>query len=295
MFLRVALTVALVCVGTFAQAQDKVLFTAFDGDDWALYTVVPGETPVQRFMGETRGADARNGLLAFADPGGDIYVQDITLTTIASDPIADLPGPCAQPSLAPDTKTLVVACFRFANRQDDGAFYRVDLTDRSVALLYDGPGLQKSPIFSPDGSQIAFVSGFRLSAERVIEHVWVMQADGSEARPVADSSDINIDPSWLDETTLVFSSDMETREQKLWRADLTSGATVPLTSGPSDMEVAAHPDGRLAYLGRTEDRFALMMSVMQDGRAPEVIAVTADDGFQAAHDPIWTREFTEND
>lgn len=289
-----ALTLAL-CLASPTTAGESVLFTAFDGAEWGLYTVAPGAAPERRFTGETRGAVIEGGLLAFADPAGEIYVQDATLSSRQSDPVDGLPGPCAQPTLSPSADRVVVACFRFANRQDDGAFWLVSLPDRTATPLFDGPGLQKSPVFSPDGRMIAFVSGFRLSAERVIEHVWVMQADGTGARPVADASDINIDPTWLDPQTLVISSDMDRQNQKLWRVDLATGAARPLTEGPTDMEAAALPDGRLAYLTEREGRFELVLSEPGRTATPLPLAVTGDDGLEAAHDPVWIREIANHD
>lgn len=291
---RLAALALALCLSTPA-AADGVLFTAFDGNDWGLYTVVPGDAAKRRFTGETRGAVIEGGLLAFADPAGHIYVQDAALTERRSEPIDGLPGPCAQPTLAPAANRLVVACFRFANRQDDGAFWQVSLPDRTATPLFDGPGLQKSPVFSPDGQMIAFVSGFRLSAERVIEHVWVMQADGSGARPVADASDVNIDPTWVDAQTLVISSDRDRQGQKLWRIDLATGDARPLTEGPTDMEAAALPDGRLAFLAERAGRFALVLAEPGRTATPQPLAVTGDDGLEAAHDPVWIRETAKDD
>ncbi|WP_299968748.1 hypothetical protein [uncultured Roseobacter sp.] len=276
-----------------AQAEDAVMFSAFDGSNWALYSVVPGETPVLQLAGETRGADVRAGRIIFADPAGRVHLQQIGAG--AATVVPGLPLPCAQPTLSPDGASAVVACFRFANRQDDGAFFHIDLEDLSVSPLYDGPGLQKSPIYSPDGSQIAFVSGFRLSAERVIEHIWVMAADGSGARPIADGSDENIDPTWINDSTLVYSSDAESQAVRLWQHDLQEDTARPITNGPADMEGAAHPDGKVAYIGQTVDGFSLFLTDPANPTLPKRIAVTETDGLIAAHDPVWTKELVADE
>jgi Tol biopolymer transport system component len=52
--------------------------------------------------------------------------------------------------------------------------------------LTSGSGVDQDPIWSPDGSMIAFKSNRAGAAEPPGDHVWVMQADGSGRRQLDD-------------------------------------------------------------------------------------------------------------
>lgn len=272
-----------------AAADQGLLFAGVRDGTWGLWHRNGIGELTEIHAGETRGPVARAGWLAYADPAGAIHLgpTDGTEPSI----VTDLPQPCGQPTLAPDGATLVVACFRFANRQDDGALYTVSLPDRSVTLLFDGAGLQKSPAFSPDGQRLAFVSGFRLNAERVIEHIWIIDADGQNARPIADISDVNIDVDWSGTNTVIFASDQGGDGIRLWQTDVESGQTQALTNGPADMETSVSGTGQVAFVGVDGDAFRLMTQPIGSPDQRKAIVVTADDGFSAAHDPFWTDEY----
>lgn len=283
------IALALLVGGAPASAEQGILFSGYRAEGWGLW-FKPETAPARLIReGEVRGAVARAGWLAFSDPAGTIFVG----STAEGEPsaVVDLPEPCGQPSLAPDGSALVVACFRFADRQDDGALYLVGLPDRVVTPLFDGPGLQKSPVFSPDGRHIAFVSGFRLNAERVIEHLWLINSDGTDARALADESDVNIDVDWLDAETVVFASDRGGDGVRIWQAAIGDEPMTALTAGPSDMETAAAADGRIAFVGLSGDAFRLMVRDPASAGMSQIVAVTDADGFTAAHDPSWTEEY----
>ena len=58
------------------------------------------------------------------------------------------------------------------------------------------------PAWSPDGTKLAF-----LMWRKKQQNIWVINADGSNLRPVTYDSHENRDPAWLNNDTLVFSTD----------------------------------------------------------------------------------------
>lgn len=268
-------------------ADPSVIFAGHDASGWGLWQVTPGEQATKLRSGELRGAVTAAGVLAWADPAGKIWTAPMDDATAPAQMIQGLPHPCGQPSLSTDGRWLAVACFRFSMRQDDGGLWRIDLTTGTPEAIYDEPGLQKSPVFSPDGRRIAFVTGFRLSADRVIEHVWIADADGSNAKSVAEKSDVNIDPSWDGNDALILRSD-QGGQPGLWRADLSSGAMIPLQVNVRDAaEIAVSGQGEVAFTGYRDGRVGLWLTTTTGG-APQALAVTQNDGLDAAHDPYWT-------
>ena len=106
------------------------------------------------------------------------------------------------------------------------------------------------PRISPDGSLIAFtVSTPSLSDNRNVSRIWVVPANGGEARGLTSGSGSDRAPRWApDGKTLAFISTREGGSQ-VWRVspsggDLTRLTTVP--GGVNDFDWA--PDGKALYL-----------------------------------------------
>jgi Tol biopolymer transport system component len=81
------------------------------------------------------------------------------------------PGPVGGAAISPDGSRVIFAA-------DDGGLYVVDAEGGQPVRIADEG---ESPTFSPDGTQIAYLSE---SGQAGIEHVWVANADGTDAHEI---------------------------------------------------------------------------------------------------------------
>ena len=106
-----------------------------------------------------------------------------------------------EPSCSPDGQTVVYASDESGSYQ----LYRMPLNSTQPVQLTNTTGLNFAPVFSADGSQIAFVS---TRSEGGIPTIWVMNADGSNPQQVTTELGRDTSPSWgPDGRQLLFSSD----------------------------------------------------------------------------------------
>ncbi len=76
--------------------------------------------------------------------------------------------------------------------EGNSEIYRIDPSDGRVeARLTSNPAIDSSPSFSPDGSQIAFVSNRQGSPQ-----IFVMSANGGAAKRVTFQGKYNQTPRW---------------------------------------------------------------------------------------------------
>ncbi len=126
---------------------------------------------------------------------------------------------------------------RDGNRLD---IYSIDLLSRAERRLTADPAQDRHPVFSPDGTKIAFTSDRSGNWE-----IYVMNADGSNVIDVTNSPAQEYFPSWSsDGRQLVFQSD-RSGKYEYEQVDLQSGNRSQLTH--SDVNLVApslSPDGQ---------------------------------------------------
>ncbi len=92
-------------------------------------------------------------------------------------------------TISPDGSRVVFAGKTVRGRScHDGALFAVDANGGPADVLWksqaaDDGGIVRDPMFSPDGTQIAFADGYCNSSHSV----WVMNADGSDAHRISDT------------------------------------------------------------------------------------------------------------
>jgi len=133
--------------------------------------------------------------------------------------------------------------------EGNSEIYKIDPSEGRVeARLTNNPAIDSSPCFSPDGSQIAFVSNRQGSPQ-----IFVMSASGGGAKRVTFQGKYNQTPRFsprADKPQLAFTGRDERGVFDIFILDLKSGRIDRLTQGKgSNLDPTWSPDGRLlAYV-----------------------------------------------
>ncbi len=119
-----------------------------------------------------------------------------------------------------------------------------------MTRVTESPWRERSQVWSPDGSHIAFISD-----ETGEEEIWLWQRDTRERRKLTTHESIKADITWsVDSRKLAFTAD-----NRLWEVDVASGSPRALAHNPAGgFSIAQYsPSGReLLYTRRDDDQNA---------------------------------------
>jgi Tol biopolymer transport system component len=172
-----------------------------------------------------------------------------------------LPGDTAPPAWLPAG---IIAFARIEERQDD--IYIVHTDGTGLARLADGPGLWlEHPTWSPDGTRIAYHSGF---ADWNTFTLWAINADGTEQVQLTHLPPSAYWPAWSpDGTQIAFTALSSNRTHFIIYLMNTKGSNlIPLTSGEADDIFASWaPNGTILFLREPTDNTGDVFAINPDG------------------------------
>jgi serine/threonine-protein kinase len=178
--------------------------------------------------------------------------------------IATPPHTFLDPRVSPDGSRIAVQ-----GADGDNDVWTCDLVRGSLTRLTFDPGEDETPVWSPDGAWVAWVTQRSGRPRQVMRR----RADGSGEEQAVWTTDRHAHlHDWSpDGTQLLATQDGESTSRDVWIVPVAGGAARPLLHGPFDeLNPRLSPDGRwLAYSSDESGRFEVYVVRFSgmDGRA----------------------------
>ena len=190
------------------------------------------------------------GSFAAQDAGDSTDSPDLPLTPERTLSLDTDEGTWISVDVSPDGETVVFDLL--------GDLYTVPLAGGDATPLTEGMAYDSQPRYSPDGSQVVFVSD-RDGAE----NLWRFDVETKTARQVTDTSVHNYEsPDWLPDGDYVVAAvgagalaGGDLRNPKLWMWHVDGGTGVQLIDEPESRRItgpAPAPDGRHVWFAQRE-------------------------------------------
>ena len=145
------------------------------------------------------------------------------------------PRPILSPAWAPDG--VRIAYVSFENRTQ-AAIYVQNRQLGSRIKVISRPGINGAPSWSPDGKRLAVTLSYEESPD-----VYIIQLDSGRVRRVTNSEAIDTEPVWVDDDTLIFTSDRSGGPQ-LYEISTRGGKAKRITfEGSYNASATVSPDG----------------------------------------------------
>ncbi|MDB4224831.1 Tol-Pal system beta propeller repeat protein TolB [Granulosicoccus sp.] len=145
------------------------------------------------------------------------------------------PRPILSPAWAPDG--VRIAYVSFENRTQ-AAIYIQNRQLGSRIKVISRPGINGAPSWSPDGKRLAVTLSYEESPD-----IYIVQLDSGRVRRVTDSEAIDTEPVWVDDDTLIFTSDRSGGPQ-LYEVSARGGRAKRITfEGSYNASASVSPDG----------------------------------------------------
>jgi TolB protein len=203
--------------------------------------------------------------------------------------IMNIPSNCNQPVWSPSGDRIAIACYTFDNRREDSDIWIYDVFKGKADKLASLDNIQSYPAWSPDGKQLVFTSGYRVSSSQIMEELWIIKSDGSDPRPIVKEGGYVIQPAWSPDGKQTAFASNKAGNMDIWVVELIGNKMVQLTNDPSsDTDPSWSPDGSKIVF--TSTRSGQMQIWIMDSDGNNQKQLTGRSGSESeSMQPFWFR------
>lgn len=145
-----------------------------------------------------------------------------------------------------------------------GDIYVMRSDGTGVVQLTNHPAYDLAPAWSADGRKIAF----HTQREGGDNDIAIMDFNGTNQIVLTDNTAYDADPSFTRDGSILFETDREAGQYKIYRLNPTTGETSPITDGPEDY----YPSAGLTRSGQN----AFVYEIRREGTATFELAIWLD-------------------
>jgi len=180
------------------------------------------------------------------------------------------PRPIMSPSWAPDG--IRIAYVSFENKKTS-AIYIQDRQRGSRKKVLAREGINGAPSFSPDGNRLAVALSYEGNPD-----IYVLDIDSGKTRRVTNSGAIDTEPAWIDDDTLVFTSDRSGGPQ-LYEISARGGRANRITfEGRYNASATVSVDGKtVAFVHGSDGRYQIAAIDRESGLFQTLTEGTLDE------------------
>lgn len=206
---------------------------------------------------------AFNTEIAFVSVSGkgnnrEYQVQLADADGLNSQAMLTSPRPILSPSWSPNGKQLAYVSFEDRERS---AIYIQDRSTGKRTKIISQSGINGAPSWSPDGNRLAVVLSYEGNPD-----IYIIELATRATRRVTRSEAIDTEPEWLNNSSLIFTSDRSGGPQ-LYRIAVTGGQAKRLTfEGNYNASASVSPDrNSVAMVHRASDGYKIGLLYLENG------------------------------